>query len=192
MSDEKTNRLSRREQIRKSLRDNTKYTSILTAGVSALVMGVMALLVTPPEQDAYALAIMGIGISFIIASIVGLIMASQTDEIAARIYERFDRQDELAERRHQEMISVLKEISNKLDALDKLDKLDVMDSKLDVIVNKLDTIDNNTTTKLDVIVNKLDTIDNNTTTKLDVIVNKLDTIDSKLDTIDNNTRPSNA
>ncbi len=174
MSDEKTNRLSRREQIRKSLRDNTKYTSILTAGVSALVMGVMALLVTPPEQDAYALAIMGIGISFIIASIVGLIMASQTDEIAARIYERFDRQDELAERRHQEMISVLKEISNKLDALDKLDKLDVMDSKLDVIVNKLDTIDNNTTTKLD------------------VIVNKLDTIDSKLDTIDNNTRPSNA
>ena len=139
------------QRLCKSLEKNKRYTVILFAGLVSATIGVMTLLFTPRGWDPYILSIVTGGASFIIASVVGFIMASQTDEISARLHERFNRQDELAEIRHRETISVLKEIVNKLDALgksidkmssklDKLDKLDSIDNKLDKMDNKLDKI----------------------------------------------------
>ena len=162
------NKLSQKiHPLQKSLKKNKRYTVILFAGLVSAAMGVMTLLFTPQGWDPYILSIVTGGASFIIASVVGFIMASQTDEITASLHKRFDKQDELAELRHKkvmdnhnETVSILLEIVDKLDALgksidnmsnnmsksidnmsnnmsSKLDKLDSMNSKLDKIIDKI-------------------------------------------------------
>ncbi len=180
------------QSFSESIAKETVYRIVMFAGIALTGYGIYL-------QD---IAIIISGSALITASVIGIVMSMQTNKIAHTIYERFDRQDKLADMRHKETISVLKEMMSVLKEIvtllkdskecnermsQTLDRIDKNTSKLDRIdknTSKLDRIDKNTS--------KLDRIDKNTS-KLDRIdknTSKLDRIDkntSKLDRIDKNT-----
>ncbi len=121
------------ENIRRlgnTLAKNQLYTAILMIGTGMLTSALVI-------DDTLLLSI---GISFIIASVVGIIMAWQTKEIAADLHQRFDRIEDILKSNHKEAMHNHKEtMNNHKEAMQKHNETISILNKMVVVLEQIKT-----------------------------------------------------